>query len=127
MSEMTSEQFVTAERAAKERVLRVIDAFNALEAGEQRLVAERLASIFSAGMPAAAFEADRLQCEAESWVRLACAGELEAYALAIEDELMRRAAAGRHELRRVFARLWRRLTQEDRAAFLRHVSEGKVA
>lgn len=113
--------------AAMNRTFRVVAAFNNLEPEEQRIFAERLALIFSAGSPIAAFEADRLQCEAESWVRLACADELEAYALAIEDELMRRAMSGRNDLKHVLTRLWARLSSRDRADFINHVTSGRAA
>jgi hypothetical protein len=88
--------------------------------------AERLALIFSAGSPAAALEADRLQCEAETWVRLARADEwrpTRSRSRTSSYGERRRDGASSTRLRR----LWRRLSAQDRAAFLLHVSEGRAA
>jgi hypothetical protein len=109
------------------RMQSVIDAFNALEAMEQTLFLKTVPLILSAGMPVAPFEPDRIQSEAEAWAPWASAEELEAYALAIEDEMKRRAMAGGNELKRIFARLWRRLSDQDRAAFITHVTSGRAA
>ena len=64
-------------RDAKERVLRVIVAFNALEADEQHLVAERLAEIMAAGEPGVAFPSAR--SAANEWAAWASPDELRAY------------------------------------------------
>ena len=59
-----------------------------------------------------------------SWVRDALEDELEAYAVAIEDELVRRTGGSRHELRRRFLALWRRLPERDRIDFLTRITGG---
>jgi hypothetical protein len=67
-------------RAAQERVLRVIFAFNELTADEQHLVAERLAEIMCEGEPGLAF--GNIEAEARDWALWASPRELRAYAVA---------------------------------------------
>ena len=94
---------IRKDRAAFERMLRAILAFNSLSADEQRLFSDHLTGIMAAGQPVPAF--DGVMVEAAFWADMAEPRELEAYCLASFSAMPR----------------------SRQAAFLDHVQERAVA